>query len=187
MIRYADDFVILHHELDTLLQLRQRAEEWPAEMGLNLKQSKTCITHTLNEHEGYVGFDFLGFNIRQFKTGRHITCRGYRTVIKPSKDANNVIRQRWPRSFSSIEVLLKRHSSPNSTLKSGDGPLTIGLALANESCPAWATFSTRSYAVGLSGDIPVKLDTGDIGGIGPDIEDEFYSVMAKFLWSGISM
>lgn len=87
VIRYADDFVILHHELDTLLQLRQRAEEWLAEMGLNFKESKTRITHTLDEHEGHVGFDFLGFNIRQFKTGRHITRRGYRTVIKPSKDA----------------------------------------------------------------------------------------------------
>lgn len=87
LIRYADDFVILHHDLDTLLQLRQRAEEWLAELGLNLKESKTRITHTLYEHEGNIGFDFLGFNIRQFKTGKHIVRRGYRTAITPSKDA----------------------------------------------------------------------------------------------------
>ena len=87
VIRYADDFVILHHELETLLQLRQRAEEWLAEIGLNLKESKTRITHTLDEHEGNVGFDFLGFNIRQFKTSTYVARRGYRTIIKPSNDA----------------------------------------------------------------------------------------------------
>lgn len=87
IIRYADDFVILHSDLDTLLQLKQRTEEWLAEMGLQLKDSKTRITHTLHKHEGNVGFDFLSFNIRQFETGKYASKQGFRTHIKPSKDA----------------------------------------------------------------------------------------------------
>ena len=58
VIRYADDLVVLHQDLDTLCSLRDQAEAWLATMGLNLKASKTRITHTLHEHEGAVGFDF---------------------------------------------------------------------------------------------------------------------------------
>ena len=61
IIRYADDLVILHHNLDTLKELKQTAEEWLAGMGLRLKPSKTQIVHTLDKHNGQVGFDFLGF------------------------------------------------------------------------------------------------------------------------------
>jgi RNA-directed DNA polymerase len=40
-------------------------------MGLTLKSSKTFITHTLHEHAARTGFDFLGFTVRQFRTGKH--------------------------------------------------------------------------------------------------------------------
>ena len=71
VIRYADDFVVLCDDLDVLLEAKARAEEWLAEMGLRLKAEKTHVTHTLNEHEGRVGFDFLGFNVRQYPVGKH--------------------------------------------------------------------------------------------------------------------
>ncbi|MCB8953605.1 MAG: hypothetical protein H6650_16495 [Ardenticatenales bacterium] len=48
VIRYADDFVILHEDLDTLNRLRERAEAWLAPMGLHLKPGKTSVTHTLH-------------------------------------------------------------------------------------------------------------------------------------------
>jgi RNA-directed DNA polymerase len=63
VIRYADDLVILHPDRKTLDKLQERAEEWLAKMGLRFKPSKTGITHTLIEHEGKIGFDFLGFVI----------------------------------------------------------------------------------------------------------------------------
>lgn len=72
IIRYADDFVILHEDLATLLKLKAEAERWLATLGLNLKAAKTRITHTLIQHEGHVGFDFLGFTVRQFPmSNRH--------------------------------------------------------------------------------------------------------------------
>jgi len=73
IIRYADDLVILCEDLETLLKVKREAEIWLAEVGLRLKPSKTRVTHTLNEHEGNVGFDFLGFNIRQYRVGKYHT------------------------------------------------------------------------------------------------------------------
>jgi len=58
IIRYADDLVIISEDLETLLKVKREAETWLAEVGLRLKPSKTRVTHTLNEHEGNVGFDF---------------------------------------------------------------------------------------------------------------------------------
>ena len=73
VIRYADDLVIIHPDLEVLKQLKECAEVWLAEVGLRLKASKTRITHTLDLYEGRVGFDFLGFNIRQYRVGKHRT------------------------------------------------------------------------------------------------------------------
>ncbi len=63
-------------------------------MGLALKPSKTRITHTLDSHEGQVGFDFLGCTIRQFRVGkthsghgRNGQPLGFKTFIRPSKEA----------------------------------------------------------------------------------------------------
>jgi len=61
VIRYADDFVVLHQDKAVIERCQQVATEWLRGIGLELKPSKTRITHTLHPHEGNVGFDFLGF------------------------------------------------------------------------------------------------------------------------------
>lgn len=92
LIRYADDLVVLHTDLEVVQQCRDIITAWLHGMQLELKPSKTFITHTLEEHEGKVGFDFLGFTVRQFRVGKHHSgkngqCRplGFKTLIKPSK------------------------------------------------------------------------------------------------------
>src|SRR5947199_8366250 len=69
-------------------------EKWLSTMGLELKPSKTKITHTLWEYQGHVGFDFLGWTIRQFRVGKTHTGKnprgkplGFKTIITPSKEA----------------------------------------------------------------------------------------------------
>jgi RNA-directed DNA polymerase len=59
LIRYADDFVILHKDLEKVLECKKTIENWLIDIGLELKPSKTKISHTLNEYDGNVGFDFL--------------------------------------------------------------------------------------------------------------------------------
>ena len=94
LIRYADDFVIMHKDLEVVLNCKKIISEWLKEIGLELKPEKTRITHTLYEYQGNKGFDFLGFNISQHKHGVH-TCgksthgklKGFKTIIKPSKES----------------------------------------------------------------------------------------------------
>ena len=93
LVRYADDFVILHEDITVVQKCQEIIEEWLKNYGLELKPSKTRLTHTLSIYEGQKpGFDFLGFNIRQFPTGKHHTGRntkgeklGFKTIITPSQ------------------------------------------------------------------------------------------------------
>jgi RNA-directed DNA polymerase len=75
--------------------------EWLKDMGLELKPSKTRICHTLNDpiinvktgEITHKGFDFLGFNVRQYPVGKYQSGKingellGFKTLIKPSKEA----------------------------------------------------------------------------------------------------
>ncbi|NEO66713.1 MAG: group II intron reverse transcriptase/maturase, partial [Moorea sp. SIO4G2] len=61
LVRYADDFVIMHKNQEVIEECCKIINEWLKHMGLELKPSKTRITHTFD------GFNFLGFNIRQYK------------------------------------------------------------------------------------------------------------------------
>jgi RNA-directed DNA polymerase len=92
LIRYADDFVILHEDITVVQRCREIISEWLKGTGLELKPSKTHLAHTLEEHEGNIpGFNFLGFNIRQFPVGKYQSGRnngnllGFKTIITPSQ------------------------------------------------------------------------------------------------------
>ena len=123
IVRYADDFVILHKDIKKIVQCKEIIENWLKELGLELKSSKTRISHTLDEYEGNTGFDFLGFNIRQYKVGKmhtgtnaHGASLGYKTLIKPSKEkikshlkkTGNIIRK----NKSSTQMALIKELNP---------------------------------------------------------------------------
>jgi RNA-directed DNA polymerase len=87
VIRYADDFVILHKDYETLKRCKQAAEAFLNDIGLELKPEKTRIAHTLERlGEENPGFNFLGFNVRQFKLGKHQCKQGFKTLIKPQQE-----------------------------------------------------------------------------------------------------
>ena len=95
LIRYADDFVCIHEDLEVVLKCQEIIAEWLEKLGLSLKPSKTRLTHTLKSHQGSSpGFDFLGFNIRQYPVGKYHSRRGYKTLIKPSEKSQKVHYQR---------------------------------------------------------------------------------------------
>ncbi|WP_254173914.1 group II intron reverse transcriptase/maturase [Planktothrix pseudagardhii] len=92
LIRYADDFVIIHEDLNIIKRVQEIIAEWLNDMGLELKPNKTKLTHTLNKIEGNVGFEFLGFHIQQYKVGNYRSAKktngtplGFKTLITPSK------------------------------------------------------------------------------------------------------
>ena len=93
LIRYADDFVCLHENIEVIHLVKKEIEKWLFDIGLKLKPNKTRITHTLENYgEEKAGFNFLGFNIRQHKTGKYTSGKhngnplGFKTIIIPSKE-----------------------------------------------------------------------------------------------------
>jgi RNA-directed DNA polymerase len=93
LVRYADDFVLVHSDKAVLDQAAARLTEWLSDMGLEWNPSKTKVTHTLTPVDGNGGFDFLGFTIRQFLVGKthsgthpHGGMLGFKTIIRPSKE-----------------------------------------------------------------------------------------------------
>jgi len=92
LIRYADDFVILHPDRASLEHLQQVAQDWLATVGLELHPEKTRLSHTLEPCDGNLGFDFPGFHVRQYPVGKYHTrtfrdAPGFKTLIKPSRKA----------------------------------------------------------------------------------------------------
>ncbi|QOV24656.1 group II intron reverse transcriptase/maturase [Anabaenopsis elenkinii CCIBt3563] len=128
IIRYADDFVILHENLTVIEQCREILVKWLSEMGLELKPSKTRLAHTLYENQSEKpGFDFLGFNVRQHLVGKynsgitsHGKILGFKTIITPSmKSVKN--------HYEKISSIIKRDlPSPQLALISRLNPIIRG-------------------------------------------------------------
>jgi RNA-directed DNA polymerase len=118
LIRYYDDFVVLHEDLQVIHKCQSAISLWLSDMGLSLKPSKTHISHTLKPYQGRVGFDFLGFTVRQFPVGKYqcgkIGCKGknpqplgFKTLIKPSQKA-------LKRQVEKVGSIINAHRSANS-------------------------------------------------------------------------
>jgi len=118
LVRYADDFVLLHADLKELQQAVRRVKHWLATIGLQLHADKTRLTHTLTPYQGQIGFDFLGFNIRQESR--------VKTIIAPSQDASK-------RHLTTIEQRLQQlQTAPQTRVITELNPLIMG----------WATYYT---------------------------------------------
>ena len=139
VIRFADDFVIICEDLATLLAAKALTETWLAETGLVLKPSKTCITHTLYEHEGRTGFDFLSFTVRQYPMGKYHSKRGYKVIITPSIKAQK-------RHLEQTEALARTHRGSNQTaLIAALNPRIRGWTNYYRACSAKKTFNRMDH------------------------------------------
>jgi RNA-directed DNA polymerase len=130
LIRYADDFVILHEDITVVQRCREIISEWLAGIGLELKPSKTRLTHTLNAYEQeQPGFDFLGFTIRQYPAGKYSSSKstkgeilGCKTIITPSNQKQKV-------HYDQIANVIKAHmAAPQAALISRLNPIIKGWA-----------------------------------------------------------
>lgn len=76
VVRYADDFLIFARSKEDIMKVENILEQYFEDRGLTLSREKTFIKH-ISE-----GFDFVGFNFRQYKTKDGLKC-----FSKPSKDS----------------------------------------------------------------------------------------------------
>ena len=110
VIKYADDFVVIHRDLDVIKQCQQLIEHWLEPAGLTLNRSKTRIAHTRNAHQGQPGFNFLGVHIRQYSVGKHHRSRmgtqeiAFKVLIEPTK--KNVSRH-----YRNLSERITKHNS----------------------------------------------------------------------------
>jgi RNA-directed DNA polymerase len=123
LIRYADDFVILHKDITVVQRCREIISEWLNDMGLELKPSKTRLAHTLEQYEQEKpGFEFLGFKIQQFPVGKYHSKQGFKTIITPSKDKQKV-------HYEQIASVIEAHkAAPQAALISRLNPIIRGWA-----------------------------------------------------------
>ena len=144
--RYADDFVILHPTREGIERARAVAEEWLGTRGLALKASKTRVTHTLHPVDGHVGFDFLGFTVRQHPAGRtkvgkdaHGNPLPFKLRVRPSKAAVT-------RHQGELRRIVRMHrAAPQGDLITALNPVIKGWAMYYRTVAATRTFSTCDH------------------------------------------
>lgn len=154
VIRYADDFVIVHEELETIHHCQLLVNKWLEKVGLELRPEKTRICHTLNDTEidgktEKAGFNFLGFNIRQYPVGEHHSGKGaggahllgFKTIIKPSKEAIKKHHQ------AMREVIDRNSHSPQGVLIRELKPVINGWAKYYSTVCSKAAFSKEDEVV----------------------------------------
>jgi RNA-directed DNA polymerase len=110
VIRYADDLVILHRDRTVIEQCRHLTQAWLQDIGLELSEQKTRIAHTLEKVEGEAGFNFLGFQVRQYRASKYNTARGrgFKTLIRPSQEA---VKRHW----TTLSALISQHKAAKQT------------------------------------------------------------------------
>ncbi len=152
VVRYADDFVVLHHDLPAVERAKHIAADWLRGMGLELKPSKTRIVHSLHAHDGHPpGFDFLGFRVRQYPVGKtHSGKRshargapapllGFKTRTMPSTTA---IR----RHEEALNAGVRRYrSAPQAVLIHHLNPIIRGWAAYYSTAAAKAALSRMDF------------------------------------------
>jgi RNA-directed DNA polymerase (EC 2.7.7.49) len=156
VIRYADDFVVVSPQLGIIQQCQVAIEEWLKPIGLELKPAKTRICHTLREIEVNgekvkPGFDFLGWNFRQYPVGKHHSGKtghskngkpvllGYKTLIKPSKKAIKAHADK-------VKEVIKTHkTAPQYTLIKHLNPVIRGWCNYHSKVVSKETFSSLDH------------------------------------------
>jgi RNA-directed DNA polymerase len=147
VIVYADDFVVLHSTRAGVEKAQRIAEEWLSGMGLHLKASKTRMAHTLHAIDGEkrAGFDFLGFSVRHYPTGK--TQLGnewrrqhpYKMLIKPSKEAIK-------RHHHALRVVVRAHkAAPLKALLVALNPVIRGWSMYYRSVASKRIFASCDY------------------------------------------
>lgn len=140
LIRFADDFVILHENITVVQGCGDIISDWLKDMGLELKPSKTRLAHTYKQYEQEKpGFDFLGFTIRQIAVGKTHSKRGFKTIITPSKKKQKV-------HYEQIAKVVNTHkAAPQEALISRLNPIIRGWANYYATVVSKETYSAQDY------------------------------------------
>jgi RNA-directed DNA polymerase len=138
------DLVILHRDRTVIEHCRHLTQVWLQGIGLELSEQKTRIAHTLEKVEGEAGFNFLGFQVRQYRASKYNTARGrgFKTLIRPSQEA---VKRHW----ATLSALISQHKAAKQANLIGIlNPIIAGWANYYN---AWCELLTIGRTEGASG------------------------------------
>lgn len=130
IVRYADDFVLIHENLEILNACQNEAARWLAGIGLEISEEKSAV------RDGRSGFKFLGFKIIQVKKNGE-----YKVKIYPHKEKQKALLNKV-RKF----VQLNKTSSAYKLI-SILRPIIIGWANYYKFCECKDTFHKLTNSI----------------------------------------
>lgn len=95
IVRYADDFLVFCESEEDTIRCQEILREWLSIRGLQLSEEKTRIVHISK------GFNFLGFNIRQYPKVN--TKTGWKLLIKPSQESVQKLKDKLRTEWLSLK------------------------------------------------------------------------------------
>jgi RNA-directed DNA polymerase len=143
LVRYADNFVLIHPDIHVLQEAIRRVRRWLAALGLQLNAQKTHLTHTQTSFQGVAaGFDFLGFHLRQEpyeqasrEQKKAPPMMQVKTIVTPSQDASK-------RHQVALEQRLQQlHTASQAQVIAELNPLIMGWAAYYNGIVAATTMS----------------------------------------------
>lgn len=132
IVRYADDFVLIHRNKEILNLCILETQTWLAKMGLAISEEKSCLRDSRN------GFNFLGF---QIIVVRKPTIGNYKVKIQPSK-----------KKQADLLAKVKKIVSNNKSISSYDlidmlRPVIIGWANYYRYCECKVIFGRLTHRI----------------------------------------
>jgi len=123
IVRYADDFVIIHRNLEILKPCIEETKLWLSQLGLEISDEKSAI------RDARQGFQFLGFKITQV-----VKDRQYKVKITPSVEKQKLFLEKIKK------VIQLNKASSAYTLIRTLRPIIIGWANYYRYCECKDTF-----------------------------------------------
>lgn len=130
IVRYADDFVLIHENLEILEACKKEVEYWLFNIGLEINTEKSVI------RDGRNGFKFLGFQIIQVRKNGE-----YKVKIYPHKEKQKVLLDKVRK------IIQINKASSSYKLISCLFPIIIGWANYYKFCECKHTFSKLTNSI----------------------------------------
>mgnify|MGYP001791014470 CR=1 FL=1 len=136
VVAYADDMVILARREKDIHRAQAALEKRLHQIGLELNPQKTTRCHTLEGENP--GFEFLGFQVKQYPVGKYRAKGGYKTLITPSVDSVK-------RHVDCLRQIIYRHrGAPQQTLINRLNPVIQGWSQYYRTVNSYKTFAKIS-------------------------------------------
>lgn len=134
VIRYADDFVLIHRNKEILELCIAETREWLKKVGLKISEEKSAL------RDGRNGFLFLGFHVIQVKK---ITKQEYKVKIQPSRKSQTKLLQKVR------DIVQNNRSASSYSLIMMLRPVILGWANYFKYCECKAVFQKLTHLIFL--------------------------------------